>query len=93
MGFGLVLVGLTQVNLWKPIDWLGNWLGNFLTAKNQLRLGIICVLVSLPLAGYGPFSGEQLLIYEMSALALTLTGVGLVLTAVLLLKQDEQNKP
>ena len=73
---------------WRPIDCLGRWLGRVLNAQNQLRLGILCVLGSIPIACYGPFSGEPVLIYEMSVLALILTGIGLVLTAVLLLKQE-----
>lgn len=80
---------MTVSNFWQPIDLLGHWLGRVLNARNQLRLGILCVLASLPLAVYGPMSGEPVLIYEMSAIALTLTGIGLVLTAVLLFKQEE----
>lgn len=79
--------------LWWPIDLLGRWLGRVLNAQNQLRLGILCFLASLPLAAYGPFSGEPVLIYEMSAIALTLAGVGLVLTAVLLLNQERDKQP
>lgn len=75
-------------HLWRPIDFLGRWLGRVLDAQNQLRLGILCVLGSVPLAAWGPFSGEPVLIYEMSAIALTLTGIGMVLTAVLLLNQE-----
>lgn len=78
--------------LWWPIDALGRWLGQVFDAQNQLRLGILCVLGSLPLAAYGPLSGEPVLIYEMSAIALTLTGIGLVLTAVLLLNQERDKK-
>lgn len=73
---------------WWLIDWLAQWLGTHMTAKNQLRLGIIAVLLALPLALYGPFSNEQLLIYEMSAVALMLSGVCIVVSGVQSLSQE-----
>lgn len=78
------------MGLWKPIDWLARWLGDHMTAHNQLRLGILLVLGSLPLYGYAPFSGEPPIIYVMSALALTLTGVGIVVGAEVLTNQEDE---
>jgi hypothetical protein len=78
--------------IWRPLDWLGRRLADCLGATVQLRIGIICVLLSLPLIAYGPRSDEPLLIYEMSAVALTLTGAGLVISAQVLLKQERQDE-
>lgn len=78
--------------IWRPLDALGRWVAERLGAQNQLRLGITCVILSLPLAAWGPFSGEQFLIYEMSSIALTLTGAGLVISAQVLLKQEQQDE-
>jgi len=77
--------------MWRPVDWLAGWLCRHMNAGNQLRLGIVCVAVSLPLWVYGPFSGEPLLIYLMSAAALTLTGVGLVIGAQVMHLQEEES--
>jgi hypothetical protein len=60
-------------------------------AQNQLRLGILLVLASIPLYLYAPFSGEPLLIYLMSAAALTLTGVGIVVSAEVLKNQEDED--
>lgn len=78
--------------IWSSIDRLGRWVADRLGAVVQLRLGILCVLASLPLLAYGPLSGEQLLIYEMSAVALSLGGAGLVISAQVLLKQEQQDE-
>lgn len=77
------------MNPWRLVDAIATWLGSRLTAHAQLRLGILMVLASIPLAIYGPFSGEPLVIYEMSALALTIAGVGVVVTAEVLLNQEK----
>lgn len=79
------------MNLLRPIDAIGNWLLHSLSAMQQLRLGVLCVLLSIPLMVYGPFSGEQFLIYEMSAAALTLTGIGIVVGAQVLVKEEEKD--
>lgn len=80
------------MSFWRPIDCMARWLGRNMGAENQLRLGILLVILSLPLYGYAPFSGEPLLIYLMSALALTLTGIGIVVGAQVLLKQEESEE-
>jgi hypothetical protein len=76
--------------VWRPIDFLARWLADVLGAQNQLRLGILCVLASIPLAIYGFWSNEQFVIYEMSALALTLAGAGIVVGAQVLLRQENE---
>lgn len=67
--------------MWRPIDRLATWLRHSLGYQAQLRLGIVIVLASLPLYLYAPFSGEPPLIYLMSAGALTLSGIGIVVAA------------
>jgi len=61
------------------LDRIADWLIHELDARAQLRMGVALCLLSLPLYAYAPFSGEPMLIYLMSAGALTLTGVGIVL--------------
>ena len=80
------------MNLWKPIDAMAGWLGRVMGARNQLRLGIVLCLLSLPLYAYLPLSGEPPIIYAMSAIALTLTGIGIVVSAQVLVKQEEQEE-
>ena len=77
--------------IWRPIDAMAGWLGRVMGAKNQLRLGIVLCLLSVPLYVYGPFSGEPILIYLMSALAITLTGVGIVVSAQVLVNQEDES--
>ncbi len=77
------------VALIRLLDSLGNWLADRFGARNQLRLGILCVLGSIPLYAYLPFSGEPPIIYVMSALALTLSGMTMVFAAEILMKEEE----
>ena len=78
--------------IWRSIDRLGRWLAERLGAVVQLRVGILCVVASVPLVAYGPFSGEPPIVYQMSAVAITLTGAGLVISAQVLLKQEQQDE-
>jgi len=78
-------------SFWRPIDWLARRLADNMGAENQLRLGIVCCLLTIPLYVYCGWSGEPPLIYLMSAVALTLTGVGIVVSAQVLLKQEQQD--
>lgn len=67
----------------RVLDVIGAWIARvFGPVKMQVRVGVACVLGSIPLAVYGPWSGEQFLIYEMSAAALTITGVGIIIAAL-----------
>ncbi len=43
---------------------------------------MVMCLLSVPLMVWGPWSGEQFLIYEMSALALLFAGISTVVAAV-----------
>lgn len=73
----------------KVLDWMADWLIHELTARAQLRLGVVLCLVTIPLYPYVFFSGEPPLIYLMSAAALTLTGIGIVLGAEVLEQTED----
>lgn len=79
-----------RVNVWRPVDWLAEWLTDRFTPRNQLRLGIVLFLASLPLLAYTPWTSEPKMVYAMSAVAITLTGVTIVFAAEVLLRQEEQ---
>jgi hypothetical protein len=74
---------------WRPIDWIAEWVQNGVDVEIQQRLAVLVILISVPLMCWGPFSGEQLLIYEMSAVALTLTGITWLGSLVAAKKADE----
>ena len=78
------------MTLWKPIDWIADWIVDELDARAQMRAGVIIALLSLPVLAFGFWSGEPIMIYEMSALALTLTGIGIVLNCEILEIQEKQ---
>lgn len=73
----------------RLLDRIADWLMDVLSARVQLRAGVALVLLSIPLFVYAPFSGEPLLIYLMSAFALTLTGVSIVLGAEVLEQTED----
>lgn len=73
----------------RMLDKMADWLIDELDARAQLRAGVALVLVSIPLYVYAPWSGEPPLIYLMSAAALTLTGVSIVLGAEVLEQTEE----
>jgi len=75
--------------LLKITDRMADWLIHELDARAQLRIGVWLALLSLPLYPYAPLSGEPPLIYLMSAAALTLTGIGIVLTGEVLEQTEE----
>jgi hypothetical protein len=74
---------------WKPIDAIAEWVQNGVDVEVQQRLAVLVILISVPLMCWGPFSGEQLLIYEMSAVALTLTGITWLASLVAAKKAEE----
>lgn len=84
----LLNLGMT-VNLWRPIDAIAEWIQHGVDVEVQQRMAVLVILLSVPLALYGPFSGEQLLIFEMSAVALTLTGITWLASLVAARKVDE----
>lgn len=81
------------MNFWRPIDALGYGLFAWWTPQLQVRTGVLTLLAGTALAFWGPFSGEQFLIYEMSAWALIIGGMGVVETAILAVRQDPETDP
>jgi hypothetical protein len=76
------------VNAWAPIDWLADQVQNRIDIEVQERMAVVTILVSLLLVPYGFFSGEPLLIYLMSAFALTLSSIGWLASLVAAKKAD-----
>lgn len=75
--------------MWRWVDRVGYWTATSWTPMWQVRTGVVLTIVSFLTLLYLPFSGEPPVIYVMSALALVLTGLGLIFTAVLALKEDD----
>ena len=71
-------------------DRVADWLIEELDARAQLRFGVWLSFASVPVFFYAPWSGEPLIIYLMSALALTLGGINFVIGAEVL-EQGESN--
>lgn len=80
---------MARLNLWKPVDKIGEWLLREVDARIQLRLGVILTLGSLPFYPYLFWSGEPPVIYFLSVLAATLGGLGLVIGAQALVMLEE----
>lgn len=76
------------MNVWKPIDRLGYAIAKWWSPRLQVRTGVMLTLTGLGLVPYVVWSGEPPVIYEMSALALIFGGLGVIVTAVLALKED-----
>lgn len=77
------------VNIWKPVDKLGFRLATYWTPVLQVRAGTVSTLLGLCLVPLVVVSGEPPLIYLMSAGALILGGMGILVTAVLAVKEDD----
>ena len=78
--------------LWRPIDTVGNWIVNEFSTQAQLRLGVILFLGSLPFYPYMLWSGEPPVIYFLSVLAVTLTGLGILVSLQVLVRQEKQEE-
>ena len=63
------------------LDRIADWLRHAFGPRNQVRLGVIAVLGSIPLMLYGFFTSEPFFVYEMSAIALFYGGLGMLFTA------------
>lgn len=79
--------------MWKWIDAIGDWLLNELDARIQLRIGVIMTLASLPFYPYMFFSGEPPVIYFLSVVATTLTGLTLIIGAQALVHLEDAGDP
>jgi hypothetical protein len=78
------------VNVWRPIEWVGYALARWWTPKLQVRTGSLATLAGIALVPLVFISGEPPLIYLMSAVALILGGMGVLVTAVLAVKEDPE---
>lgn len=79
--------------MWRGIDRIGYWIATTWSPVRQLRTGVVLTIVGLGLIPYVFFSDEPPLIYLMSAVALVLGGLGVVVTAVLAVHQDPDSDP
>lgn len=77
---------------WKPIDWVGNWIINEFDVKYQLRLGVLLFFGSIPFYPYMIWSGEPPIIYFLSVLAVTLTGLGILISLQVLANQEVEKE-
>lgn len=80
------------MNVWRPIDWLARQIYKRWTPIYQMRSGVLMVLVSVVVIGYGAFTSEPPLIYQMSAFALLFAGLGLLVTAVLAIESSDTSE-
>jgi hypothetical protein len=71
--------------VWRPIDHVADWLRDSLTARAQLRWGILIVLGSTLWTIWAlTASDEPPNVVAMSGVALILTGIGIVVTTQVL---------
>lgn len=75
------------MNVWRPVDAIAQWILDNFTPRNQLRLGVIMVLIGVAYFAYMPFADEQPAIYTMSAFALIFAGVATVCAVETLIEQ------
>lgn len=68
-------------SFWRPIDAIADWLRDNFGFHAQLRAGIVLLLATIPLYVWAFFTPEALMIYLMSALALTYSGITMVIAA------------
>jgi hypothetical protein len=80
--------------MWRYIDAIGEYLLQELDARVQLRFGVILTLLSIPFYPYLFWSGEPPVIYFLSVLAVTLSGLALIIGAQALVHlEDSQADP
>ena len=66
----------------NPLRAIGDWIAQVASPTVQRQLGVLMCLAAVPLMAFGPLSGEPILIYEMSAVALLFAGLSTVVAAV-----------
>jgi hypothetical protein len=79
--------------MWNVIDRIGYWIATKWTPAWQLRTGVALTLGGFALIPYVFFAGEPPVIYLMSAVALVLGGLSVVVTAVLAVHSDPNSDP
>lgn len=79
--------------LWKPLDAVADWLVERVTARAQTRLGVLLLLWSLYFWVRVFTTKEPIDIYIMSAGALTLSGLTLVVQAetIEIIEKDQKD--
>jgi hypothetical protein len=78
--------------LWKIVDKIGLWIVHEFGALEQLRLGVVLTFLSLPFYPYMFWSGEPPVIYFLSVVAVTLTGLGLIVGTQILYNQEQEEE-
>lgn len=78
------------MKLWKPVDKVGLWIVHEFDALHQLRLGVVLTFLSIPFYPYMLWSGEPPVIYFLSVVAVTLTGLGLIVGTQILYNQEAE---
>lgn len=77
------------MNIWKYVDIHADWLRRVFTPQRQMRMGVLMIWLAIPLCFFVFWTDEPPLVYEMSALALLVGGLGFVITAVLAVENAE----
>lgn len=70
-----------MIGLIKFLEWELKIMLKYLSPRNQLLLGILLCNLSIPLFVYGFFIDEPFFVYQMSAGAIFLNGIGIVVAA------------
>lgn len=78
--------------LGRLLDRQADWLRHTFGVQAQLRLGVLLFDASIPLFITGFFVDEPFLVYQMSAGALNLGGLGLIITAETLAEVAETDQ-
>lgn len=79
--------------LFTVLDGIHAWIDRVFTPLAQKRVGAAIMILTMPLYPIGLLVDEPLLVYMMSAGALTLTGWGIVVGAQALAAIDDQTNP
>lgn len=77
--------------VWRSIDQIGYRIARSLGPCVQMRLGVLMLVQSAGFVFWMPFSGEQVGIFLMSALALFYGGLGVIVTAVLAINESDDD--
>lgn len=66
----------------RATDAIGDWIAEKCPPKVQRRIGVWCMLASLPLFVLGFFVNEPFVVFQMSAGALLVGGVSTIVAAL-----------
>lgn len=79
------------MSIWGLVDKIGLWIVHEFDALHQLRLGVVLTFSSIPFYPYMFWSGEPPVIYFLSVVAVTLTGLGLIVGTQILYNQEAES--